>query len=367
VRVWQRGAPADHVAFGLLAGCALSTKDAIGGAYVLPGLALAGLHLRRVAQERGRLDARALRAALLDRRLLALALLPLALFALVQNAPLNPGGLVRHVGFWLEGSEVLDRYRSRGHGAGHLLWRSWLGLEASLGAGMAAFGVAAVLLAPLAHRALFALWLPIVSYGALALAPNFVEPRLLLPLIALVAVAAGAIGARALDGAGALRPAAAALLAAIFVHELGVAVNADLHLLRDPRYAAERWLALHVPRDAQIAALGGRGFMPRLERLGYAPVWFAPPEIRPRAIEVRSFDYAILTQPYHPATDKAWQEDLRNGRTGAPVVFDAHPATPLDRWFGTRLAPNVTRPRVTVVGLDGRSWRPAQRPGTEKR
>ena len=92
--------------------------------------------------------------------------------------------------------------------------------------------------------------------------------------------------------------------------------------------------------------------MPRLEQLGYAPVWFEPAAIRPRGIEVRSFEYAILTGPYHPDSDREWQVALRNGKTGAPVVFDARPGTVLDRWFGTHLHPGLTRPRITLVRLE---------------
>jgi hypothetical protein len=92
--------------------------------------------------------------------------------------------------------------------------------------------------------------------------------------------------------------------------------------------------------------------MPRLEQLGFAPVWFEPAAIRPRGLEVRSYEYAILTWPYHPDSDEAWQDALRDGRTGAPVLFDARPHTALDRWFGTRLHPGLTRPRITVVRLE---------------
>ena len=53
VSVWRRGTPLDHAAFGLLAGCALATKDTVIGAYVLPGLALLGVHGLRVSRERG--------------------------------------------------------------------------------------------------------------------------------------------------------------------------------------------------------------------------------------------------------------------------------------------------------------------------
>lgn len=351
VSAWQRGALRDHVAFGALAGCALSTKDAIAGAYLLPGLALAIARLRGISGERSLRGARLARAAATDRRILAVAVLPLAIYAVVQNAPLNPGGLVRHVRFWLEGSEVLDHYRSRPHGPAHMAWRTWLSLEAGLGAPMAALAVASLALAPLRDRRLAALWLPAVSYGAISLAPNFVEPRLVLPMVPLLAVAVGAALAAAVRRRGAVSAIAVAAFAGAFAFELGVAANAGLHLLRDPRYQAEEWVARHLDRGAQIAALGPRAFMPRLERLGFEPVWFVPAEIQPGALDGRGFDYAILTAPYHPASDRAWQEALRSGEAGAPVVFDAAPRTALDPWFGTRLQPSVVHPRITVVHL----------------
>lgn len=351
VRAWQRGTLADHLAFGLLAGCAISTKDAIGGAYVLPGMALVGLRVARVARESGARGVRVLGAALLDRCVLAVALVPLAVFAVVQNVLWNPSGLVDHVRFWVEGSTSLDRYRAQAQGVGRLAWRTWVGLEAGLGAPMALLTVASLALAPLRLPRLGALWLPIASYGAISIAPNFVEPRLLLPMLPLFAVAGGALAADAVRRRGRLRTAAVGLAAGALVFELGVSLNADLHLLQDPRYEAERWLERHVDPSAEIAALGPRLAMPRLERLGFAPVWFAPSEVRPRAIDLRSFDYAVLTSPYHPDSDMAWQEALRNGETGAPVVFDAKPGTVLDRWFWTRRPPGLVRPRITIVQL----------------
>jgi len=348
-RVWKRGAPLDHLAFGAAAGCALATKDAIAGAYVLPGFALAVLHVRRVARERGLRGAALARGALFDRRLAALAALPLAIYALVENAIGNPAGLVEHARFWIDGSEVMQRYRANPRGPLHQLWRTWLSLEAVLGAAAAALCLAAAALAPLRRRALLALWVPATSYAALGLAPNFVEPRLLVPMLPLLAAAGGAFAVDLVRRAGRLRLLATALLAAALVHELGTALNADLHLLRDPRYAAERWIAAHVPRGARIAALGGRSFLPRLERLGHAPVWLEPAQIRPGAFDGAGYDYAVLTEPIHPSSDKAWQQAVRDGRTDAVVVFDRAPRTPLDPWFGTRLLPGLTRPRVTVV------------------
>ena len=351
VHAWRRGALADHVAFGALAGCALATKDAIAGAYVLPGLALAALRVRRLGSERDVRGVALAAAALRDARLLALAALPVLVFLVVQNALANPAGLVEHARFWLDGSPVLDRYRASARGPAHFAWRTWLSLVAGLGAPMAALALAALVLAPLRRRELAVLWLPIASYGVVSVAPNFVEPRILLPMLPLLAVAAGVLAVDVVRRAGRLRLLVAAAFAAALAFELGVALNADLHLLRDPRYEAERWISDHVPRDARIAGLGPRGFLPRLERLGYAPVWFAPDEIRPETVEGGGFDYAIVTRPYHPSSDKAWQEALRSGETGAQVVFDAQPVTALDRWFATRFHPGLVRPRIPVVRL----------------
>jgi 4-amino-4-deoxy-L-arabinose transferase-like glycosyltransferase len=352
VRVWRRGASLDYLLFGVLAGCALSTKDTIAGAYVLPGLALAAVHVVRVARTEPARGAALLRRALLDRRFVALTLLPIAIFALVQNAIANPAGLVEHVRIWVEGGPVLREYRAHFQGVGHQGFRLALSLEGALGAPMAAFTGLALVVSPLRRRSLAAFWLPLASYGLLSIVPGFVEPRVVLPLLPMLAVAGGVLAADALRTRMPLRAVVAGGLAAAFGHELGVALNADLHLLRDPRYAAERWLAGNVDRDARIAALGGSDFMPRLERLGYAPVWFEPADIRAESIEARSYEYAVLTWPYHPHSDTVWQEALRNGQTGAPVVFDARPHTPLDRWFRTRLHPGLTRPRITVVRLD---------------
>lgn len=352
VRAWQRGALIDWLLFGAFAGCALATKDTIVGAYLLPGLALAGVQLARIARELRAGRVPLVRALLLDRRLLALALLPLAIFGLVQNALGNPAGVAEHVRIWVEGGPVLRDYRAHFHGVAHQAWRLALSLEAALGAPMAALSVAALCLAPLRHRALAAAWIPIVSYALFAIVPGFVEPRVVLPLLPLLAVTGGVLAAEALRARSPLRELATAAVALAFAHELGVALNADLHLWRDPRYAAEAWLDGHVDRDARIAALGGSEFMPRLERLGFAPVWFKPSAIQPHGIEVNSFEYAIVTWPYHPDSDEAWQDALRDGRTRAPVLFDVRAHTSLDRWFGTRFSPGLTRPRITVVRLE---------------
>ncbi|HEX2485751.1 MAG TPA: phospholipid carrier-dependent glycosyltransferase [Myxococcota bacterium] len=352
VRVWQRGTDLDYLVFGTLAGFALSTKDTIVGAYVLPGLALAGLHVARVAREQGGRGVSVLRAALLDRRFAALALLPLAIFALVQNAIGNPAGVTEHVRIWVEGGPVLREYRAHFHGLAHQAWRLGNSLEAALGAPMALLGVVGVVVAPLRHRALAAFWVVLASYALFSIVPGFVEPRVVLPLVPILAVGAGVLAAAALRARPPLRWLALAAVGAAFLHEVGVAVNADAHLLRDPRYEAERWIARNVDRSARIAALGGSDFMPRLEQLGFAPIWFKPSAIQPRGFEVRSFEYAILTWPYHPDSDEAWQNALRSGETGAPVLFDVRPGTPLDRWFGTRWHPGLTRPRITVVRLE---------------
>jgi hypothetical protein len=362
VRVWQRGAPLDYAAFGLLAGCAIATKDPIVGAYVLPGLALLAVHAARVRRESAARGAAWLRAALLDRRLLVLAALVVGLYALVQNALFNFEGLEAHFRSWTDASPVLADLRARNRSFARFLWRFLVSLEAELGAPMLALCAAGLLYAARTAPRTLVLALPLLSYAAFALLPAFVEPRLVLPLLPLLAVWGGCLAARLLRARGPLRTAGAALLALIFSHEFMVSLNGDLQMLNDTRYEAEAWLADQVPRGTRFAAFGGSKFLPRLERMGYEARWFAPGETRPGALEESGLEWAILSETQHPLADRSYVEEMRAGRRGYAVMFDSAGGHVLPPWFETRFRIGLVSPRITVLRrLD------AQRPGTAKR
>ena len=362
VSVWRRGTPLDHAAFGLLAGCALATKDTVVGAYVLPGLALLGVHTLRVSRERGAHGAQLLRAALFDRRLVVLVASVVGVYALVQNALFNPSGLVEHFRIWTEGGPVLNYFRAHPVGPLRFLQRLLLSLEALLGAPMLALCAAGAAASAFAARRSLALWLPFLSYTGFSLLPAFVEPRVVLPLLPLLAVWGGVLASRLLRLRGAPRVLGAALLALVAGHEVLLALNLDRHMIRDSRYAAEAWLAENVPRGARVGTLSGSGFLPRLERMGYEVRVFLPGEVKPGALEAADLDWALLSSVGHPLADPSYLKDLRAGRLGYRVVFEVGQARPAGGWLETRQRPGVVSPRITVLRRA-----PDQRPGAANR
>jgi hypothetical protein len=360
VSLWRRGAPLDYAAFGLLAGCALATKDAIVGAYVLPGLALLGVHGKRVGRESGLRGAALLRAVLFDRRLLVLVAIVLGLFALVQNALFNPSGVVEHFKIWTEGGPVLNYLRSRNTGALHVLRHLSFSLEALLGAPMLALCAAGAAFCAFAVRRSLALWIPFFSYTALGLAPSFVEPRLVLPLLPLLAVWGGVLASRLVQLRGAPRFLGAALLALVAGHEVLLALNLDLRMIRDSRYAVEAWLAENVPRGTPIATLSGSGFLPRVRRMGYDARVFLPGQVTRGVLESSDLDWALFNSIGHPMADRSYLEDLRSGRLGYEAAFEAGESRKERGWLETRQRPGVVSPRITVL-------RRIRNPETQKR
>ena len=355
VSVWRRGALVDHAAFGLLAGCTLATKDAVLAAYVLPGLALLGVHAARVARESGARGGALLRAALLDRRLVVLGALVLGLYALVQNALFNPSGLVEHFRIWTEGGPVLNYLRGRHRGPIDFLWHLSVSLEALLGAPMLAFCAAGAVASAFAARRSLLLWLPFLSYAGLGLLPSFVEPRLVLPLLPLLAVWGGVLASRLVRRPGAPRVVGAALLALVASHEILLALSLDVRMIRDSRYAAEAWLAANVPRGARVATLSGSGFLPRLGRMGYDVRVFLPGEVKRGVLEASDLEWALFNSIGHPLADTSYLKDLRSGRLGYEAVFEVGRTRAQRGWLETRQRPGVVSPRITVLRRDPRS------------
>ena len=349
VRVAERGAPLDYVLFGLLAGCAIATKDPIAAAYVLPGAALLGVHVRRVRRESGAGGAALLGRALLDRRLLALGGLVVGLYVLVQNAIFNLEGLQAHFRSWTDASAVLAYLRQGNQGFGRFFWRLGVSLEAELGRAMLVFcAVGAVFSARIAPRTLV-LWLPLLSYVLFALLPSFVEARVMLPLLPLFAVWGGCLASALLRLRPPLRAAAAAGLALGFAQEFLVSLNGDLRMLRDTRYEAEAWIAANVPQGERFAAFGGSNFLPRLPLLGYEARYFDITETRPGALEASGLEWAIFSETRHPLADRDWVEAARSGRRGYRVVFETHGRSVLPPWFETRARIGLVSPHLTVL------------------
>ena len=160
-------------------------------------------------------------------------------YALVQNALFNPSGLVEHFRIWTEGGPVLNYFRAHPVGPLRFLQRLLLSLETLLGAPMLALCAAGAAVSAFAARRSLALWLPFLSYTGFSLLPAFVEPRVVLPLLPLLAV--WGASSRAVWRGFAACPASSEPRSSRSSPATRCCspLNLDLHMIRDSRYAAE--------------------------------------------------------------------------------------------------------------------------------
>ena len=346
--VWQRGDLRDYGMFGLLAGCALATKDSILGAYLGLGLALLFRHVQRT-----RADGIGAVAALRDRRLWLLAVAVVAVYGLTEDVLLNFDGFLRHWGSWLEGGESLEAMRSRHIGVGRLAAGFAASLRAAVGLpvlGLALAGVVAVAARP-AWRP--GLWLlaPAASYLAVSIqGAGFTATRLELPLVPILAVfAAAAMGAWAKVQSTGLRRIGwtVALLAVAF--SWGQALNGDLRLLGDSRYAAEAWLRENVPPGTEVAAFGGSDILPRANRAGVVITPISRDELQAEALAADGPAWLLFSSLHRPKRVRPLLSALRAGEHGYTLAWEGQHRTWLDPWFSPVRKAGAVNPRLTLL------------------
>jgi len=296
-RVLRGGGRRAWLAFGLLSGAALATKEGIVGAYVLMGGAMVLALLRPRASGWPRRE-------VWTEAVWHLGLLSLGLFGvygLVQNVLFNWPGFVDHVRHWVGGPGIEDfndayqgplwlarlAWTRAREGAG---WPLLLFLVAALVLGLGDRGTprtraAAASTGPVStssansqslidpRKATLWLVLPIVSYLLFTILPiRFVYPRFMLPIYLLAAPIGGLLAARLWFGAraaGAHRPPLAGRLVVILVvvYSALYSWNVSLALGMDTRVATEQWLATHLAPDSVVVAFGQEAYFPRIELL----------------------------------------------------------------------------------------------------
>jgi len=326
--ILRSGEARNYLGFGLLAGCALGTKEGIVGAYVLIGLAIVWVHLRR-EREAGI-------AALWDRRMLGLVGAVVVVYALATN-PLNASGFVRHWQAWLPGEARMAGYHANFPGWPTFLAQVVTSLRAGMGTAMLAACLLGIPLAASRHRRSLAALIPLGSYLLFSVFQAGYAPlRLLLPVALLLTVFGGVTVSRALDLRGAWRAAALTLLGVAFAHGLAQTARGDWLMLNDTRYAAEAWIAAQVPRDASIGAFSVPEYLPRLRWLGYQPERIDGDDDAAAALAAARPDYLVLSKAYYPRLlprQAAFFDALFEGRAGYRLVFDSGRPDPLGRWL----------------------------------
>jgi hypothetical protein len=253
------------------------------------------------------------------------------LFALIHNLAFNLAGFRNHVAFMIgPGSENYRAFDKTfaGH-AGVLRLSAHLVQEAFgwplFAAGMT--GLAISLIRSDWRRAAVWLLVPIVSYYL-----GFIDvilynyDRFVLPICVVVAVFAGLAIDRLLAAAIPLRVRITGV-AALFAYSLLYASTVDYLMIRDSRYAAERWLAAHVGPDELVGYTFSLEYLPRLDAYAHADIGTVEDLVhdRPR-FYVLNADYGRAVPSDHPTSRLI--AGLRDGTLGYHLVLRAREETP---------------------------------------
>lgn len=264
LRTLRHGRLADVVGLALAAACAVATKDQAFGLFVGLPVALAIADARR---QRALGLTATWQSVVINRQTVVAGVSGLGLLAVLENVAFNWTGFLDRLR-WLPqaptGWELVPNTP-----AGHLRLLG-LGLEHlrfSLGWPFFVSVVAGLLwsLREWRHeRRRLALLVPVVSYWLLLIVPiRQITDRYLLPLTVTL-VLFGAPAVAWLWNVPRFRWVGRALVTVAFGYAVARAASIDGLMLTDTRYAAERWMATHVPRNARVVGIGHRTYHPRL-------------------------------------------------------------------------------------------------------
>lgn len=342
-----------HAGFGIAAACALATKESIVGAYVLPGLAILGLHARRLA--RGEKGSDGLRA------LLALALPLLILYALVNNLAFNPDGYVERIRHWSSGGGI-DDFDDRYQGPVWLAGQSLARLGEAMGVPLASLALAGLCLglrpgaSALDRRASRILLLPLVGYQLFTIQTvHFVYTRFTLPLALLLLPPAGRLAARLWRSPGPWHPIARSLTLACIAYSGLYCLNVDLAMRADTRYAAEAWLRQALQPGSRLGLVGSEHYLPRTWHLGPIEserlLW---EDSEAWDLEAWQPDWLILSSKSFVdlvGAEADARDRLLTGEAGYAVVWDQQQPAPLS-WLPGAFVESRVSPRIVILRRD---------------
>lgn len=265
LRIVESPRTGDVVGFAAMATFSVCTKDQAYGLFVLPPIAIAWRLWR------ARSAFRAVAA------LFAAGAVALVLFAAIHNLAFNWTGFVLHI-------RDITGTRSSGYRmfaptlAGSFGLARLSGDLVRLSMGWPAFLVSiagiVVALADARWRRV-ALWLivPAASYYLAFLnVVLYTYDRFLLPIVFVLTMFGGLAVDRVLAVAGRGRALRVGAAAALFAYTFLYAAMVDVLMVRDSRYAVERWISANVSGDSLIGFTFPLQYYPRLERYRIAEI-----------------------------------------------------------------------------------------------
>lgn len=325
VRLLSGGGPRWYWVLGGAAAMAVSTKELIAGFVLALALTVLIVDCRRAP-----------RKWWLPRGALGGLAVALGVLALANNVVGNPLGFVHRLQFLTHTLDPAVRARYAPHYFPIELGSSrGIGVElAQLGAiasavvvslgwpmilmALVGFAVAACL----RPAATVALLVPALAFYLVGLrAMIALSLRYVLPLTLLGAMFAG-VGLAWLAGAGRARGLGVVVAGAALVYTVIYGWDVNRMLAGDGRYAAEAWLARHVPADARVEVYQRPTYLPRFPAwLRVARVPFD--EIGTGAFRRRRPDYVVLSSAGLGGVTVVYAEDWRAAEDASPDLMAA--------------------------------------------
>lgn len=253
--------PRDGVLLGLATAVAVSTKEQIGGAFVLVAGALVASAFH------GGRPAAAVRGLLWGASAFALA------FVLLNKIAVDPAGYADRIRGWLGAgtdARLWGGYPATWAGQFRLLVATGGLLVTAAGWPLLILLVAGAAAAPW-QRGARTWWIaaPLGSYYLFTLVPiRYVFSRFTLPILFLGALLCALGLARLFErGPKLARCSALAVMLLLLLGAERAFRVADC-LMQDPRYAAEAWLTERLPAGARVESYAYEHFLPRIDQLG---------------------------------------------------------------------------------------------------
>ncbi len=351
-----------YIFFALTAALSICTKDQAYGLYILaPALIVWADRRAAAADGRPRLH-RPFFRSLLRLKYVGMAASGAATFILAHNLLFNWSGFIQHVRL-IVGPASQDYRMFPATAGGHL---KLLGLTLNeirfcLGWPILIICLAGLVLAiverPKNFRLLVLALFGLSYYVFYIAVIRYNFDRFNLPIAILLSFFGGRAVA-ALDG---FRPPwrviARTAAGAAFVYSFSLAASVDILMVKDSRYAVERWLHAHVPQGTRIAAVGLPNYLPRLD--GYA--WRS---IEPRLAALEGPvkpDYVVLNTRYSSlfadgSPERRFFEEFHDIGLGYRLAYRYQ--TPLGwlplRTEGVRSNLALTNPEIEVYERRGR-------------
>ena len=354
LRIVQTNQTKHYIAFGFLSACALATKEAIIGAYVLVGFFIYVLYMRGAVQEMQRISIRSVLKIHIHGRLVGLLAALLLTYAIINNVVFNWDGYVKHFTFWVgSNSPGVGPYSKRDLGTLWLLKQFVVHLRAGMGQPLfflCAAGSVYGLVRDWQKAVL--LIIPAVSYYVFSIHTiHFSLIRYGLPVVVILAIFGGALAARLCR----VRPPriwlCIPIVIIVFLHGFLKSANVVWVMRNDSRYLTEQWLLNHVPKTTTMGVFSFPTYLPRFGLLGYQVDRIPSENLTVGYLEEKGPPYLALTSKYYSGfrgEQRELLDALFGGKLNYRQLWDYRYESPLKPIVGEWYVSGFINPRITI-------------------